>query len=200
MKIIVIGGTGTIGTAVVKELSPRHEVVVIGHSKGDIKCDISSEESIKAMYDQLGSFDALISTAGSLAFADFASFTYDKFMVGIKSKLMGQVNLVTHGLKRINDNGSFTLTSGILSHEPVVTCVSASMVNSAVEGFVRGAAIELPRGVRINCVSPTILEETQPKFPDLFRGFKPVSSSDVALAYSRSVEGRQTGRVYPVWY
>jgi NAD(P)-dependent dehydrogenase (short-subunit alcohol dehydrogenase family) len=198
MKVIVLGGTGTIGSAVVKELSPRHEIVIVGRTSGDILCDITSVESIQEMYEKVGSFDALVIAAGRLVFDDFIKLTYEEYMVGIKSKLMGQVNLVTHGLKMINDHGSFTLTSGILSKDPIQKGVSATMVNSAIDGFVTGASIELPRGIRINCVSPTILEESLQKFADFFRGFKAVSSNDVALAYSKSLEGKQTGKIYSV--
>jgi uncharacterized protein YbjT (DUF2867 family) len=47
MKVIVVGGTGTIGKAVVQELSPRHEVITAGKSRGDVQVDITSTESIK---------------------------------------------------------------------------------------------------------------------------------------------------------
>lgn len=198
MKIIVLGGKGTIGSAVVKELSSRHEVLVAGRHDADLICDMTSEESIRKMYRKAGDFDALVVTAGSLHFEDFSMMTADKYLIGLNDKLMGQVNLVLIGSKLIRSSGSFTLTSGILSHDPIRTGSSGSMVNAAIDGFVKGAAIELPRQIRINAVSPTVVIESMGIYGDYFHGFEPVSAKRVALAYSKSVEGLQTGHVYCV--
>lgn len=200
MKIIVVGGTGTIGKAVVTELKKRHSIVIAGHTKGDIQVDILDVNSIERMYQSVGKFDALISTVGKVHFGEFAKMTSNDYFIGLTDKLMGQVNLVLIGLRFINDNGSFTLTSGILSSDPIRYGSSASMVNAAIDGFVEGAAIEMPRGIRINSVSPTVVAESMEMYSDYFHGFEPVSASQVALAFSKSVEGAQTGRVYPVGY
>ncbi len=198
MRIIVVGGTGTIGKAVVAELSLRHEVVIAGHTHGEKKIDITSKQSINDFYQAVGKFDALIATTGTVIFANLINMDADKYLVGLNSKLMGQVNLVLLGLNYIHDNGSFTLTSGILSHDPIVTGSSASMVNGALESFVKAAAIELPRSIRINCVSPTVITESLPNYAPYFRGFRSVSAATAAKAYSKSVEGRQTGQIYEV--
>ncbi len=198
MKVIVVGGTGTIGAAIVKELKPRHEVLVVGSRSGEINCDIASEESIRKMYEQAGTFHAVVSAAGNVHFEDFAQMTSEKYRIGIDHKLMGQVNLVLIGSRYIQEGGSFTLTSGILSHDPIRAGSSASMVNSAIEGFVRGASIELPKRQRLNAVSPTILVESMAIFGPFFHGYEPVSAARVALAYSKSVEGLQTGCIYSV--
>jgi hypothetical protein len=124
----------------------------------------------------------------------------EQFWVGLRDKLMGQINVVFAALPYVNDGGSFTLTSGILADEPILQGASATTVNLALEGFVRGAAIELPRGLRINVVSPTVLTEAMDAYAPFFRGFEPVSAQRAALAYLRSVEGAQTGRVYRVGY
>ncbi len=198
MKILVVGGTGTIGKAVVKELSQRHHILIAAFQHGDIRVDITDKESIEKMYQTVGKIDAVISTTGKLHFGEFTQMTAENYQVGLNSKLMGQVNLVLLGLPYINDKGSFTLTSGILSHEPIRFGSSASMVNAALDGFVKGAAIEMPRQVRINVISPTLLEESVPQYGDFFHGYEPVSAAKVALAFSKSVEGLQTGQVYNV--
>jgi len=198
MKIIVVGGTGTIGNEVVRELEKRHEIIVVAHSHGDILADITDPTSIEKMYKSVGKFDALVATTGKLVFADLAEMTVEKYQIGLNSKLMGQVNLVLLGSQYINDHGSFTLTSGILSQDPIRYGSSASMVNAAINGFVIGAAIELPRGIRINAVSPTVITESMETYADYFRGFIPVAAERVAAAYSKSVEGLQTGKVYDV--
>lgn len=199
MKIIIVGGTGTIGKAVVKELGKRHTLIVAGHRQGDVQVDIKDPTSIQKMYEKIGKIDAVISTVGKVHFGEFIKFKPEDYAIGINDKLMGQVNLVSLGLPHLNDGGSFTLTSGILSCDPIRYGVSASMVNAALEGFVRGAAIEMPRGLRINVVSPTIIAESFEAYADYFHGFLPVSADCAALAYSKSVEGAQTGQIYKVW-
>lgn len=198
MRIIIVGGRGTIGSAVVKELSQRHEIVLAGRNNCDLICDMTSEESIRSMFSQAGKFDAVIVTSGNVVFEAFEKMTAAKYHTGLNDKLMGQVNIVLIGREFIQDRGSFTLTSGILSRDPIWTGSSASMVNKAIEGFVIGAAIEMPRQVRINVVCPTVLIESMGKFGPYFRGFNPVPASRVALAYSKSVEGLQTGQIYEV--
>lgn len=196
MKIILVGATGTLGKAVEAELSGRHEIVRVGNTSGDVQVDITDNASIQRLFEQTGVFDALVSTTGKVHFGPLQDFTDAQFDVGLRSKLMGQVNLVMLGLEHVRDGGSFTLTSGILSDDPIRFGASASMVNGAIDSFVRAAALELPRGVRINAVSPTVVEESLPAYGPFFRGFEPVSASNAALAYAKSVEGAQSGQIY----
>lgn len=200
MKIIVVGGTGTIGEAVIKELAPRHTVISVGHSSGDYQCDITDKKAIEKMYQQIGKVDAVISTTGKVHSARLAEMTDDLYQIGLKNKLLGQVNLVLLGIPFVNDGGSFTLTSGILSHEPLLGTTNSAMVNGALDAFVKCAAIDLPRQLRINIVSPTVLTESMDIYATRFRGYEPVPAAIAALAYSRSVEGAQTGQVYRVGY
>lgn len=193
MKIIVVGATGTIGKAITQELGQRHDIIGVAHSQGDVQVDITSLDSIKAMYQSIGAFDALVSATGAVHFGSLMDITAQEWQLGLNSKLMGQVNLVLEGIKHINENGSFTLTSGILSDEPIRYGTSASMVNRAIEGFVLGAAVELPKGIRINVVSPTVIEESLPSYGPYFRGFDAVSAAKAALGYAKSVEGLRTG-------
>jgi NAD(P)-dependent dehydrogenase (short-subunit alcohol dehydrogenase family) len=199
MKVILVGASGTLGRAIAARLGSRHELIRVGHQSGDLQVDITQPESIRTLFAQVGRFDALISAVGSVTFAPFTEMTPEAFEKGLQDKLMGQVNLVLLGQAQAADGASFTLTTGILSEQPIAQGSSAAMVNAALEGFVRGAAIELPRGQRLNAVSPTVLEESLGHYGDFFRGFKPVPGADVALAYERSVEGRETGKTYRVW-
>jgi NAD(P)-dependent dehydrogenase (short-subunit alcohol dehydrogenase family) len=198
MKIVVVGATGTIGKAVVAALQDRHEIVKVGKSRGDRQVDIADSESIRHLFEQIGRFDALVATVGKVHFGDLATMTEKEMAVGLGDKLMGQVNLVLIGQNHVNDQGSFTLTSGLLSHDPIRYGASASLVNGAIDAFVRGAAIELARGVRINAVSPGLLTESLGAYGDYFRGYETVPASRVANAYVKSVEGRLTGRVLDV--
>lgn len=198
MKIVVVGATGIIGSAVVQELSPRHEIVKVGKNSGDFQCDITNEKSVRELFKAIGKFDALVSTVGNVHFGAFEAMTNDLYQIGLQDKLMGQVNLVLIGREYIKGKGSFTLTSGVLAHDPIYSGTSASMVNGALESFVRAASIEMTSGLRINAVSPTVITEAMPKYAPYFRGFESVPASRAALAYSKSVEGLQTGQVYRV--
>lgn len=198
MKIIVIGASGTIGQAVVKELESRHEVIKAGFSSGDLRVDIRDQSSIEALFKKVETVDAVVLTTGKVHFGDFMQMNAQEYNLGLQDKLMGQVNTVLIGRNYLNEGGSFTLTSGILSEDPIRYGSSASMVNGALNSFVLAAAIEMPNKQRVNCVSPTVIKEAMGSYADYFRGFSPVSVNQVALAYSKSVEGCQTGRIYRV--
>ena len=199
MKIVIIGASGTIGTAVAAQLAQRHEIIEVGSRSGTHQADMGDIAQVRALFKRLGKVDAVVVTAGKLHFGPLAEFTPEQFRLGLDSKLMGQVNVALVAQEYLNDGGSITLTSGIVAEQPIRFGAAASMTNAAVEGFVRGAAIELARGVRINVVSPTVLEESLEAYGTFFYGFEPAAASRVALAYSRSVEGAQTGQVYKVW-
>jgi NAD(P)-dependent dehydrogenase (short-subunit alcohol dehydrogenase family) len=198
MRIVLVGASGTIGQAVVNELGGRHEIVTAGSKSGDVRLDLTDAGSIRAALAKVVPFDALVSTAGKVKFAPLQDMTEADYAIGLKDKLMGQVNLVLVGREFIADGGSFTLTSGVLTHDPVRFGSSASMVNGAIEAFVRAAAIELPRGLRINAVSPGVLVESLPAFGPFFRGHEAVPGPRVALAYAKSVEGARSGQVFEV--
>jgi NAD(P)-dependent dehydrogenase (short-subunit alcohol dehydrogenase family) len=199
MKILVVGASGLLGSAVVAELSKRNEVISASRSS-EVQVDIKDVTSIRAMFEATGKLDAIVCTAGKAHFGPLAEITTDKMMIGINDKLMGQVNLVLEGTKHLNDGGSFTLVSGILGDEPIKAGANASLVNGAIDSFVRAASIELPRGIRINSVSATMFAEALEHYGPYFRGFKPVPVADVALAFSRSVEGASTGQVFKIGY
>src|SRR5260370_9693496 len=182
MKIIVVGASGTLGKAVSAELCARHEIVAVGRKGGDFQADMRGIKSLQSVFRKIGKADAIVCTAGSVHFGPWAELTPEKFDIGLRDKLMGQVNVVLAGQKFLNDDGSFTLTSGILSENPIRYGAAASLVNGALHSFVRAAAIELPRGQRLNVVSPTVIRESMDSFASYFHGYKAGPSSDAALA------------------
>jgi len=198
MKILLIGASGTVGSAIADELAPRHEIVRIGRTSGEERVDISDSASIRKLFERIGRFDALVCAAGNVNFVPLADMKEADFSLGLQDKLMGQVNLLLIGREFANDGASFTFTTGVLSHDPIRSGASASLVNGAVDAFVRAAAIEMPRGMRVNSVSPNVLVEAMGSYAPYFRGFKPVPAAEVALAYAKSVEGLQTGQTYRV--
>ena len=198
MKILIVGASGTIGSFVAHALAARHQIVKAGSKSGDVRVDIKDSVSIRKMFDSVGRVDAVVSAAGKVHFGELAKMTEAEFAIGLKDKLMGQVNLVLIGREFVSDSGSFTLTSGVLSHDPIRLGAGASLVNGALDSFVRAAAIELPRGLRINAVSPGVLEESLPSYGPYFRGHDAVPGRRVANAYVKSVEGALTGQIFSV--
>ncbi len=190
------GASGTIGSAVSELLARDHQVIRVGHSRGDATVDMTDGASIAALFAGIGRFDALVVASGSVAFNALTEMTDEQWQLGLQSKLMGQINLTRAAIPYLNDKGSITLISGILSEEPINWGVSATTINGAIEHFVKGAACELPRGLRINVVSPTVLEESMDKYADFFPGFVPVPAARVAQAYQKSVLGVQTGQIF----
>ncbi len=199
MKIILVGGTGTIGKKLVDEFSIRHEVITASRNNSAFKIDLTDRESIVNMYEQTGPFDAVVVTAGSAYFGPFNQMTEDDFYVGIKSKMMGQINLVMVGKEYINSKGSFTLTTGILSDEPIKNGLGLSVANGAINAFVMAAAPELEREIRLNVVSPGMVEDAAEKYGPFFPGHMPVSMERTTKGYVKSVEGIITGQVIRIY-
>lgn len=193
MRILVIGATGTIGRAVVAALEGEHEIVPVSRRSTPRKVDISDPRSIEAMYREVGTVDAVVSAAGEARFAPLARLSDADFAFCLGNKLMGQVNLVRQGFEAVRDGGSITVTSGILARSPMSGGAAISLVNSGLEGFVRGAALEAPRGIRVNAVSPPWVTETLQAL-----GMDPalgLPAAEVARLYRRSVIGGENGAV-----
>jgi NAD(P)-dependent dehydrogenase (short-subunit alcohol dehydrogenase family) len=196
MRILLIGGSGTIGREVARALQADHDVVTAGRSSGTLQVDIADPESVEALFRAAGAFDAVVSAAGNARFGALDELGYDDYLFSLKNKLMGQVNLVRIGRRFINDNGSFTLTSGVLALQPMPGSSAISMVNAGLEGFVRAAQLELTRGLRVNVVSPVWVRETLQALGRDPAGGMP--AEQVARAYVASVAGTMKGAVLDV--
>ena len=198
MKILLIGAKGTIGSDVLAELSKRHEVLTVGRESGEYNCDMSNSASIASLYEQTGKVDAVVCIAGDAKWAPFADMTEEDFYIGIRSKLMGQVNLVKIGQEFVNEGGSFTLTTGVLADDPEANTTSPSMVNGAVHSFVRASSLEMVNNQRINVVAAGLVIKSAEKYRDYFPGATPVSMERVVNAYVRSIEGKRNGEIIRV--
>jgi len=196
MRVLLIGATGRLGAGVHDALRERHDVVTASRSAGDVNVDLRDPGSIAAMYEQVGRIDAVASAAGHVPYEPLDELALEDVQAGIADKLLGQVELVRQGIRHVADDGSFTLISGILARQPIRTGTVASLVNGALESFVKAAAIELPAKQRINAVSPTVFTEALDEYGSFFPGFLPVPVSDAAATFVRSIEGAQTGQVY----
>lgn len=194
MKIIIIGGAGTIGKKVTAYLAERHEVIVAGRTSGAVSVDISDAESIKDLFKTVGPVDAIVNVSGEAKWDTFENLSEEDYYIGIKSKLMGQVNLVRIGKDYLNPGGSITLTTGILADDPVEMTASAAMVNGGIHSFVKAAALEL-NTVRVNAVSAGLVADAYEKYKDYFPGYDPVAMDKVVNGYVKSVEGKIHGQI-----
>jgi NAD(P)-dependent dehydrogenase (short-subunit alcohol dehydrogenase family) len=195
MKILIIGGSGTIGKKVSAYFSKDHEVVIGGRTSGDVLVDIADSNSIETMFEEIGTIDALVCIAGEAKWAAFDTMSEEDFYIGLRSKLMGQVNLVRIGQDHLSDGGSFTLTTGILADHPVNFTTSAALVNGAIHSFVKAAALELKRGLRVNVVSSGLVEDAVKKYEAYFPGHNPIPMGKVVNGYVKSVLGAGTGEI-----
>lgn len=194
-RIIIVGATGTMGQFLADLLEKEnHEIIRASRTSTDIQVDTTSTRSIQQMYQKVGAFDALISTAGSTFVGPWEKLNDQAFRTGVEGKMMGQINLVLIGQHYINPKGSFTLISGALTYEPQLNFANASAANGAVEGFVRAAAIELKNDIRINAVSPTVIENS-PKYFPYFPGEIPTTMKQLEYGFRKSLFGTVTGQI-----
>lgn len=195
-KVILIGAQGKMGQAALTGLK-KHQVITASRSGNgtDYQVDITDKKSLKALFEKVGPFDAVVNTVGYCEYADFTDMTDEQWDVTVQSKMMGQINLVKVGLEFINDGGSFTLISGILNVKPIPMAIADATTSGAIDTFVRCVAHELPRSIRINVVNPTVLEEAWDVYGDMMPGFQPVPGTLVGKAFERSVDGFITGQV-----
>jgi NAD(P)-dependent dehydrogenase (short-subunit alcohol dehydrogenase family) len=189
MKVVVIGATGTIGGAVADALEHRQHEVIRASRSGEPRVDLADPGSIGALLATVVDVDAVVCCAAS---APLTALSDADFVPNLQAKLLGQVEVVRHAVQHLDDGGSMTLTSGLIP-EATPGSAGGALVNAGLEAFVRAAAVELPRGLRLNVVSPGWVRETLELLGmDSLTG---VPVADVASAYVKSVEGSMQGQV-----
>lgn len=202
MKILVIGGTGTIGKKIVEHFSKDHQVLVAGRSSKNYPIDIADTRSIKNLFKKIkksGKLDAIICAAGEAKWAPFKDLSETDFHIGLRSKLMGQVNVVRYGRKCLKKRGSITLTTGVLADDPVYQTTSAAMVNGGIHSFVQAVALEMKKKRRVNVVSSGVVMDAYGKYESYFPGHPPIEMHNMMHGYVRSVLGRGTGQVIKIY-
>ncbi len=202
MKILVIGGKGTIGKKIVEYFSKDHEVIVAGRSSEKYPIDIADTRSIKRLFKGIkksGRIDAIICAAGEAKWARMKDLSEADYHIGLRSKLMGQVNIVRYAHKCLKKKGSITLTTGILADDPVYKTTSAAMVNGGVHSFVQAAAIEMRKKIRVNVVSSGVVIDAYAKYESYFPGHPPIEMHKMLDGYKRSVLGRVNGEIIRIY-
>jgi len=197
MKTVVIGATGNIGRVVADALESRGHEVIRASRNGEVAVDVTDAASVAALFDSVTDIDAVVVAAGSVPFKHLTELSRDDYLSAFTSKTLSQIEVVRQAIAKIRDGGSITLTSGVLSRDPIATGAAAAMANGALESFVVTAAAEAPRGIRINAVSPDVLENS-PGYHQLFAGHRPVSDAEIGRAYTLAVEGLVTGQTITV--
>lgn len=194
MRIVVVGATGTIGSAVMHALdSAGHDVVQAAHADGDVRMDLSDPSSIARLYESVRTVDAVVCAAGRAQFGALQELDDAGFALSLENKIMGQVNLVRLGLNAVVKGGSFTLTTGTLSIAPTAGTAAVAMAGGAVESFVRAAALDLAPEHRLNAVSPGWVAESR-----VAMGLEPMPgiwAADLAQYYRYCVESDISGEV-----
>ena len=194
-KIIVVGATGRLGRVIVGGLKD-YEVIRAGRSGPDLKIDALDFESVSDAFATIGSFDALISCAGVRApFKIFEELTTEDFTLGLSNKCISQLNLVKAAIPCLTENGSITLTSGIIGDEPILAGSCAAAANGALNMCVSTLAAEYAGQLRINIVSPSIIENSVEHYGMIFDGFEPTSEKRIIEAYRRTISAPISGRV-----
>ena len=200
MKILIIGGNGTIGKKVSAHFTQKHEIIIAGRNSGDVQVNIADSSSIQKMLGEVGQVDAIICIAGNAKWDTFDALNEEDYYIGIQDKLMGQVNIVRLGRKNLNPGGSITLSTGILADDPVIKTSSAAMVNGAIHSFVKAVVLEIGAQVRVNVVALGLVEDAYEKYKDYFPGHIPITMNQAVQAYVRSVEGRGNGEIIKVYH
>lgn len=186
MKSLIIGAEGQIGKIITPALAQNYEVIKAGRNSGDLQVDMNCAASIENLFARTGALDVVVSAAGNSVSSELHSMKAEQYLLGLQQKLMGQINLVLLGLKHIRDNGSITLISGKMGERPAKGSTGKAVVNGAIQSFVLAAALEMPRGIRINVVSPAKLT-----------GF---AARDLVEGYMKSIATSANGEIIRIGY
>lgn len=194
MKVIIIGASGKIGREIDKAVSVNHKVVRVGAKSGDVQCDYTVAKSVQSMFKTVGAYDALVAVVGEDSkFLVFDELTDDDYRYGFERKFLAQIRLLALGQASIQDGGSFTFTSGFLNHYPNPYSIATGPLNAAVDAFVQNTARLLPRGIRLNVVSPAPVVEPGRD------GRGVVTAAQCAEVYAQAIEGTMSGQVLRAW-
>ncbi len=197
MRILVIGATGHIGSVITADLESRGHEVLRASRGGEWTVDTTDPTSVRSLFERVGEVDAVVVASGSVPFAHLTELTRDDYLTAFTSKALSQIDVVRVALDHVRGGGSITVTSGVLAREPIATGAAGAVANGAVESFVVSAAAEAPRGIRINAVSPNVLENS-PGHHALFAGQRPVTDAEIARTYALAVEGLGRGQVMKI--
>jgi NAD(P)-dependent dehydrogenase (short-subunit alcohol dehydrogenase family) len=224
-RVVVIGGASGIGFAVAQIARDQGAQVVVGSSNpGRVDAavarlgggvghtvDVRDETGVAAFFETVGVFDHLAITAGDWSSSMFAStrdidLAQSQAMLGVR--FWGALAVVKHGSRTIAQDGSITLTSGMLARRPMKGAPLVTAVAGAVEHLAAGLAVDLAP-VRVNAVCPGLIltEHVEESYPAAavaaMVGHLPTprvgAPAEAALAYVYlMLNGYVTGQTLPV--
>lgn len=197
MRILVIGATGAIGSVAASTFESRGHEVVRASRSSQVAVDITDPASVERLFADIAEVDAVVVASGAVPFKPVAELERDDYLSAFTHKTLGQLEVVRQALKHLKKDGSITLTTGVIARAPIATASAAAAANGALESFVITAAAEAPRGIRINAVSPDVLERS-PHHHAAFPGHRPVTDEEVGRAYVLAVEGVVNGETITV--
>jgi NAD(P)-dependent dehydrogenase (short-subunit alcohol dehydrogenase family) len=171
-RVVVVGGTSGIGLATAKAfLDESAEVIIASRTASKIadakralggkveayELDFRVDEKVTEFFNKVGNFDHLVITAGDGAMGHFSELAVANAKEAFDSKFWGQYLTARTAVPFLNKAGSITFTSGVYGVRPPKGASTLAAINSAIEGLVRGLAVDLAP-IRVNVVSPGIVE------------------------------------------
>ncbi|WP_028938341.1 short chain dehydrogenase [Pseudonocardia spinosispora] len=189
MRIIVVGASGMLGRAVVAALRDAHDVIPVSR-RSAVSVDLADVSSVGRLFTEVADVDSVVCCAANVPLTPLPELTDAGVAADVQAKMFGQVSLTLSAAARLNSGGSIVLTGGTFV-TPIRGSSIGALVNTGLSGFVRSAAAELPRGLRLNLVSPGWISETLTAMGEDPASGTPVSV--VADAYRALVEGTAQG-------
>lgn len=190
MRILIIGASGTIGSAVAGELDDSG-YVVLGASRRNARfsVDIGDGTSMRSLLERLRAVDALICTVGSGVYVPEADARMRGFDRALEPTVSGQMTLVRESLTHVRE--CIVLTAGMVAQDAEDAMVATPMSDGSLERFVRAAALEFA-SPRVNVVAPPLVHETARRLG----AANGVPAGRVAKMYRRVLESDAHGEVF----
>ena len=178
--VVVIGGASGVGFAIAEAAQGDGARVIVassnaanvqaavtrlgGGATGSV-VDVRDEASVAGFFAQLGPYDHLAFTAGDWDWSAFAT-ARDLDLPAVRDSLgvrfWGALLAVKYGCRTIAQNGSITLTGGMLAHRPMKGAAVVTAIAGAIEHLALGLAVDLAP-VRVNavCLGFVLTERTK---------------------------------------
>ncbi|PHM29961.1 short chain dehydrogenase [Xenorhabdus budapestensis] len=205
MKILVIGATGNIGKHIISNIKKYHpllidnptdlEILQASRNSSEYPLDVFDTQQLDSFLSKNKMFEAIVCAFGKTNWTKPEKLS--DYEESIKNKALGQINVALRALQYVKPGGSITLTSGIVGKIMSPNGSQTAVTNGAIDAFVRSAATEITN-IRINVVSPRLLDESFTSYARFFPGQETCTGEQIAKGYIRSIYGKETGMVIEI--